>query len=158
MRYFLIDKITDLVIGERARGVKNISLTEEVLHDHFPDYPVMPGALIVEAAAQLGGFLVEMTVNREGTPPARAILVQIDRAKFYEAAGPGDCLDLTVTLDGRRETAAQVTAEVRVAARRIARADLTFVLKVVDSERVHEQRRRLYRLWTRDIHPPITIP
>ena len=90
MRYFLIDKITDLVIGERARGVKNISLTEEVLHDHFPDYPVMPGALIVEAAAQLGGFLVEMTVNREGTPPARAILAQIDRAKFYEAAGPGD--------------------------------------------------------------------
>ena len=45
MRYFLIDKVTDLVVSERARGVKNITLSDEILHDHFPDYPIMPGRL-----------------------------------------------------------------------------------------------------------------
>src|SRR5262249_56251763 len=57
MRYFLVDKVTELVPGERIRGVKCVSLSDEVLHDHFPDFPVMPGALIVEAGAQLAGFL-----------------------------------------------------------------------------------------------------
>lgn len=158
MRYFLIDRVTELAVGERARGLKNITLSDEVLHDHFPDYPVMPGALIVEAAAQLAGFLLEMTVNKPGDAQRRAVLVQIDQAKFYGPAGPGDCLELTTTLDALREAAATVSAEVRAAGRRIARAGLTFVLRHVDSERVHEQRRYLYRLWTKDLQPPVVIP
>ena len=158
MRYFLIDRVTELLTGERARGLKNITLSDEVLHDHFPDHPVMPGALVVESAAQLGGFLLEMTVNKPGAPLLRAVLVQIDQAKFYGPAVPGDCLEVTATLDALRETAATVSADVRVAERRVARANLTFVLRPVDSERVHEQRRYLYRLWTRDLQPPIVIP
>lgn len=158
MRYFLIDRVTELLPGERARGLKNITLSDEVLHDHFPDHPIMPGALVVEAAAQLGGFLLEMTVNKPGSALLRAVLVQIDQAKFYGPAGPGDSLEVTTTLDAIRETAATINADVRVAGRRIARADLTFVLRGVDSERVHEQRRYLYRLWTKDLQPPIVIP
>jgi 3-hydroxyacyl-[acyl-carrier-protein] dehydratase len=158
MRYFLIDRVTELLTGERARGLKNITLSDEVLHDHFPDHPVMPGALVVESAAQLGGFLLEMTVNKPGAPLLRAVLVQIDQAKFYGPAVPGDCLEVTATLDALRETAASVSADIRAAERRVARANLTFVLRPVDSERVHEQRRYLYRLWTRDLQPPIVIP
>ena len=158
MRYFLIDRVTELLPGERARGLKNITLSDEVLHDHFPDHPLMPGALVVESAAQLGGFLLEMTVNKPGAPLLRAVLVQIDQAKFYGPAVPGDCLEVTATLDALRETAATVSADVRAAERRVARANLTFVLRPVDSERVHEQRRYLYRLWTRDLQPPIVIP
>ena len=86
MRYFLIDKVTDLVVGERARGVKNITLSDEILHDHFPDYPIMPGALILEAAAQLAGFLLEMTFNKAGAPLLRALLIQVQQAKFHETA------------------------------------------------------------------------
>jgi len=158
MRFFLIDRVTEVVPGERARGVKTVSLSDEVLHDHFPDYPVMPGALILESAAQLGGFLAEMSVNKPGAPLLRAVLVQVDQAKFYEPAGPGDCLDVAVTLDSMLTGAAQVTAQVSVGERRIARATLTFVLRSIDSDRVHEQRRSLYRLWTRTLDPPITIP
>src|SRR5438067_691906 len=98
MRYFLIDKVTELVLGTHARGVKNITLTDEVLHDHFPDHPIMPGALILEAAAQLAGFLLEVSFNQAGEPPRRALLVQIELAKFHDTAGPGDQLDLLVTL------------------------------------------------------------
>src|SRR5687767_3788192 len=138
MRYYLIDKVTELVPGERIRGLKCISLSDEVLHDHFPDFPVMPGALIVEAAAQLAGFLLEATVNQEGRPLLRALMVQIEDARFHETAGPGDTLDIGVRLESRLETAAQVSAEVRVGDRRVARARLTFVMKAIDSERVHE--------------------
>jgi len=157
MRYFLIDKVTDLVVGERARGVKNITLSDEILHDHFPDYPVMPGTLILEAAAQLAGFLLEMTFNKAGGPLLRALLIQIQQAKFHETAGPGDRLDVEVTLNSRLEEAAQVAAEIRVGEKRIVRAVLTFVMKNIDSPRVHDQRRYIYKLWTKDLNPPPAI-
>lgn len=157
MRYFLIDKVTELEPGIRARGVKNISLSDEVLHDHFPDYPTMPGALIVEAASQLAGFLLEMSWNKPHEPPCRALLAQIDLAKFHEPAGPGDQLDIEVRMAGIRDSAAQITADVHAGPRRIARTGLTFLMKSIDSERLHEQRRALYRLWTRDFPTPLTI-
>lgn len=157
MRYFLIDKVTDLEPGQRACGVKNVSLSDEILHDHFPDYPTMPGALIVEAASQLAGFLLEMSWNKPNVPLCRALLVQIDLAKFHEMAGPGDQLEIEVRMSEFRDTVAQISAEVRAGPRQIARTGLTFLMKAIDSERLHEQRRSLYRLWTRDFPTPLTI-
>jgi 3-hydroxyacyl-[acyl-carrier-protein] dehydratase len=157
MRYFLIDKVTELVVGERARGVKNVSLSDEVLHDHFPDYPTMPGALIVESAAQLSGFLLEMSFNRPNVPVRRAILAQIHDAKFYESCGPGDQIEVAAAIESLLDGAARVRAEASVSGRRCVRTELTFVLRTVDSERVHEQRRYVYRLWTRDFQPPLEI-
>jgi 3-hydroxyacyl-[acyl-carrier-protein] dehydratase len=157
MRYFLLDKVTELRPGELARGVKCVTLSDEVLHDHFPDYPVMPGALIVESMAQLAGFLLETSLNRPDAPLRRALLVQIQQAKFHETAGPGDRLELEVKIDSTLEGAAQVSGEARVGERRIARAVLTFVLKEIPSEKVHDQRRYLYALWTKDLNPPPRI-
>lgn len=157
MRYFLIDLITELEAGKYVKGIKNVTLSDEVLHDHFPDFPVMPGALIVEAASQLAGFLLEMTFNQPEKPLRRALLVQIDKAKFYEVAQPGDRLELTVRIDSVIDPAAQVSAQVEVEGKRIVRAQLTFVLKEIDSERIHEQRRYLYKLWTRTWKSPLKI-
>ena len=157
MRYFLIDKVLELKTGESARGVKCVTLSDQILHDHFPDYPTMPGALILEASAQLAGFLLEMTLNKEGKPPRRALLVQIQSAKFHEAAGPGDRLDISVKLESNLDSAAQITTEVFVEEKRIVRAKMTFMMRRIDSERVHKQRRYLYQLWTRDFSPPLTI-
>src|ERR1044071_5054987 len=99
MRYYLIDKVTSLDLGKEARGIKCVTLTDEILHDHFPDYPMLPGALIVEAAAQLAGFLLEMSFNGDGRPLVRALLVQVQRAKFYNAVGPGDSMEVVFTID-----------------------------------------------------------
>ncbi len=158
MRFFLLDKVTELVVGERARGVKNVTLTDEVLHDHYPDYPVMPGVLILESAAQLAGFLLEMTLNRPGTPVLRALLVQVKEAKFHETCWPGDTLEIETTIESRLESAARVAAEIRVKDKRVARAEFTLMMVRLESERLHEQRRYIYKLWTRDLTLTVPIP
>jgi 3-hydroxyacyl-[acyl-carrier-protein] dehydratase len=158
MRYYLIDKVTELTAGERARGVKCVTLTDDIVHDHFPDFPMLPGALIVEAAAQLSGFLLEMSFNRPDQPIVRALLVQILRAKFHEPVGPGDRLEIVTSIEGTREAAAQTAFVATVGEKQAARGTLTFVLRPIDSVRVHEQRRYVYRLWTRDFQPPLVLP
>jgi 3-hydroxyacyl-[acyl-carrier-protein] dehydratase len=158
MRYYLIDKVTSLDLGKEARGIKCVTLTDEILHDHFPDYPMLPGALIVEAAAQLAGFLLEMTFNGEGKPLVRALLVQIQRAKFYEAVEPGDTLSIRATIESTREESAQVLFDAHVGEERAARGTLTFVMRSIASARVHEQRRYVYSLWTRDFDPQLVFP
>jgi 3-hydroxyacyl-[acyl-carrier-protein] dehydratase len=142
------------VVGERARGLKSVTLTDEVLHDHFPDYPVFPGVLVVEALAQLGGFLLEKSSS---DPFMRAILARIERAKFSSPAGPGDQLDLRVAITQRMEAAAQLACDAFVGERRIASAQLTFMMKRIDSVRLREQREALYRIWTRDLNDAVPL-
>jgi 3-hydroxyacyl-[acyl-carrier-protein] dehydratase len=66
-------------------------------------------------------------------------------------------LDITVKLDSKLDAAAQVSAEVLRGETRVVRALLTFVMKDIPSERIHEQRKSVYRLWTRDFETPVTI-
>ncbi len=154
MRWFLVDRVTAFEKGVRAAGVKNVTLTDGVLHDHFPDHPILPGVLVIEALAQLGGFLIEAS----GVPhDHRAILVGVDRAKLSAPARPGDQIELEARIASRLDLAAQIDAEARIAGQRAVKATLTFILKPVESARVHEQRKSLYALWTRDLVPPVEL-
>jgi 3-hydroxyacyl-[acyl-carrier-protein] dehydratase len=119
---------------------------------------MLPGALIVEAAAQLAGFLLEMTFNGDGKRLVRALLVQIQRAKFYQPVGPGEAMQVEVTIDSTRESSAQVDFEASVGDKRAARGTLQFVLREIDVPRIHEQRRAVYALWTRDLQPALVLP
>jgi 3-hydroxyacyl-[acyl-carrier-protein] dehydratase len=157
MRFILLDRVTELVPGERARGVKCVTMSEDFLADHFPGYAVMPGVLLIESLAQLGGLLAECSAKRsdsaprEGARVRRAILAQIDRAKFERMVVPGDRVELEVTLEQAMEGAARVRAEGTVDGERAVRCTLTFALREVPFERVHAERRALYEQWTRGL-------
>jgi len=88
MRWFWIDRITHLEKGKTAGAVKNVTLAEEHLHDHFPGYPVNPQSLMIEGMAQTGGILAGSTVDfRENI-----ILAKITKAVFHRLVRPGDQL------------------------------------------------------------------
>lgn len=158
MRFYCVDRVLELRRGEFVRGIKNVSLSEELFEQHFPDNPLYPGTLIVEALAQVGGFLVECS-TRDGTADLRrAVLAQIDKAKFHQPCRPGDQIELRCALASTLEGAARVEGEARVQGALIAVAMLTFRLVKVESEEVHRQRRQLYRLWTRDLDLGFAIP
>ena len=156
MRYFMLDRVTEFTKGISASGIKNITLTDDVLHDHFPDYPVFPGAMLLEAMAQLGGFLLEMSVNTKDSV-RRALLAQVDKAKFYNLAEPGDQLRLSAELEEQIDDAAKINITVKCDETKIAGAKLTFVLKTIESEKIHAQRRYFYRLWTKKLIPSAEI-
>ena len=106
MRYFLLDKITAFEAGKRACGVKCVTLSDEILHDHFPDHPILPGALLIESMSQLGGFLVELSFNTQaGGSVRRAVLAQIKDAKFHHGCKPGDRIELEALLQSQWEGA-----------------------------------------------------
>jgi 3-hydroxyacyl-[acyl-carrier-protein] dehydratase len=157
MRFFLVDRVDELKPGELIRGVKNVTLSEDFLQDHFPSLPLFPGTLMIEALAQLGGCLVEATFNQSDDDIRRAILAQVDRAKFQEAVRPGDQLKIVCRLVSMLEGAAQVKGEASVGEREVARATLIFALRTVESERIHRQRKEIYEIWTRHLNLGFTL-
>src|SRR5262245_39594579 len=100
MRYLMIDRITAMEPPARARAVKCVSLADDAFADHFVGWPIYPGALLVEAMAQLGGALLDETLARDGTR-ALAMMVGIDRARLRRQVVPGDQLELVADLEQR---------------------------------------------------------
>ena len=94
MRYLLIDKILELEKGKRAVGIKNITMSEDIFAEHFPHCPVMPGALILEAVIQLGGWLIAVTEDFR----MWALLKRVEQMKLRRIVVPGECLTVEVML------------------------------------------------------------
>lgn len=92
MRFLLVDRITEWQPGHIIRGAKNIAMTEDFLEFHFPNNPVMPGVLLLEALVQLAGWLEAISSDFENW----FLLRKVDRCLFYEFTLPGDRVDLEV--------------------------------------------------------------
>jgi len=147
LRYVLLDRITSLVPSEVAHGVKCVSLSDDIFADHFPGHPIMPGALIVESLAQLGGVLVEATMRERGRNDLHALLTMVDRAKFRRMVRPGDKLELEARLITAREEGGQVRAMATVEGQLVAEAELTFAFAEVKSEKLRARRREVLNVW-----------
>jgi len=97
--FLLVDRITELEPGKRIVGLKNVTANEHFFQGHFPGNPVMPGVLIVEAMAQVGGILARVSVN-EGQDTSEApniYFMSIDKVKFRRPVVPGDQLKFELT-------------------------------------------------------------
>ena len=87
--FLLVDRILEINEGKRAVGIKNVTINEPYFLGHFPDYPVMPGVLIVEALAQVGGVAMS---NVESNNHKIGLLTGIDNCRFKRQVKPGDQL------------------------------------------------------------------
>ena len=99
MRFLLLDSILELEPGTRAVGLKNVTMSEDFLADHFPDRPIMPGVLILEALVQLADWVVRDASGFEKL----GVVTGFDRIKFRRVARPGDQLRLEVDLVGSED-------------------------------------------------------
>lgn len=122
MRWVWIDKFTDFQSGVRATAVKNVSLAEEHLHDHFPGWPVMPASLIVEGMAQTAGILVGEARKFE----EKVILAKVKRASFLREVRPGDQLKYDAEIEHITEEAAATTGRVTLDGEPLAEIDIVF--------------------------------
>ena len=93
--FLLVDRIDELEAGKRAVGVKKVSMGEQIFQGHFPDYPVMPGVLIVEALAQVGAVAMLAMAEYQGKI---AFFAGLDNVRFKRQVKPGDVLRLAVEL------------------------------------------------------------
>ena len=100
MRWFWIDRFNEFVRGKQATAVKNVSLAEEHLHDHFPGAALMPNSLIVEGMAQTAGLLIAdaLEFNR------RVVLAKVAKAEFQYDAVPGDSILFRAVIDELKPT------------------------------------------------------
>lgn len=122
MRWIWIDKFIDFESGRRAVALKNITLAEEHLHDHFPGFPVMPECLMIEAMAQTAGILVgEARQFQE-----KVILAKIKKAMFFRYAQPGDTILIEAKIESIANEAAGTSGKITCSDKLVAEIDLMF--------------------------------
>jgi beta-hydroxyacyl-ACP dehydratase FabZ len=132
--FLLIDRILELELGKRVVGLKNVTMNEPYFMGHFPDYPIMPGVLILESLAQAGGILVKKTLNL--SDDKLMVLLGLDKAKFRKPVFPGDQLRLEVELISLRPRSVKAKGKAFVEGTLVAEAEM-FTM-IVDRAQVGE--------------------
>jgi 3-hydroxyacyl-[acyl-carrier-protein] dehydratase len=122
MRWIWIDRFTLFESRKSATAVKNLSMAEDYYTEHFPGFPVMPAALILEGLAQTGGILVGEASNFQ----EKVVLAKIPSAKFYREAMPGETLVYTTDVMDLRTEGSIVKGRVTSGADLIAEAEIFF--------------------------------
>ena len=121
--FLLVDRVVEFEPHKRVLCYKNVSCNEQFFLGHFPERPVMPGVLVLEALAQAGGILTQLS-HQSGTDGKLFYLVKIDGAKFSKMVVPGDRLELDVSLKRTIRNMALYAAIARVDGEQVACADI----------------------------------
>lgn len=123
--FLLVDRIIEVVPGEKAVGIKNITINEPYFAGHFPEHPVVPGVLMIESMAQVGACaLLALEEYRDCLP----FLAGVDRARFKRQAQPGDCLRITTELLKLRGSFGKGRAQVTINDELVCSAEFIFAL------------------------------
>ncbi len=124
--FLLVDRVLELEPGKRAVGLKNVTVNEAFFMGHFPGNPIMPGVLIAEAMAQVGGVLLLATTGNRGK---LAFFAGIDKLRFRRPVVPGDQLITEVTLLRSKADVGRVGVVGRVEGQVVAEGEYLFALR-----------------------------
>ena len=133
--FLLVDRVVEFKHGERAVGLKNVTVNDPYFQGHFPGRPVFPGVLIVEALAQLGGVLAIRSSSVEGSPIV--YLTGIDKAKFRKPVIPGDQIRLEVEVIKRRPPFWKMQGKAFVGNDLVCEAESTAMLQSEQTDSTH---------------------
>jgi len=122
VRWIWIDRFEEFESGRRAVAVKNVTLAEDYLHDHFPGYPVMPASLLIEGMAQTAGILVGEANNFS----EKVILAKVKRAVFYSLVTPGQQVRHEAMLEQMSGAAAMTSGRIFCGAELVGEVDMVF--------------------------------
>ena len=124
--FLLVDRVIELEANVRIKAIKNVSINEPFFQGHFPGHPVMPGVLVVEAMAQAGGLLTQLSAAADvaGKQDKLFYLVKVDNARFSKMVVPGDTLVLDVRVKRLIRNMAQYECTAHVDGKLVASADI----------------------------------
>ncbi len=122
MRWIWIDRFEEFESGRRAVTVKNVTLAEEHLHDHFPGYPIMPASLMIEGMAQTAGILV----GEANDFSEKVILAKVKRAVFHSLVTPGQQIRYEATIEHMSSSAAVTSGRILCGEELVGEVDLVF--------------------------------
>jgi len=125
--FLLVDRVLELEPNQRVLAVKNVTINEPFFQGHFPGHPVMPGVLVLEALAQAGGLLTQLSAAAAGAVNGEEklfYLVKIDNARFSRMVVPGDRLMLEVKLKRVIRNMAMYECTASVDGKQVASADI----------------------------------
>ncbi len=130
--FLLVDKVIELELGKKIVAIKNVTFNEPHFLGHFPDHPIMPGVLIIEAMAQAGALMV---TSAPGFKPEEKLVyfMSIDGAKFRKPVIPGDVLELHVEVVQSRGPVWKLSALAMVDGQKVSEAQLSAM--IVDKEK-----------------------
>jgi 3-hydroxyacyl-[acyl-carrier-protein] dehydratase len=123
--FLLVDTVVELEAGTRGVGIKNVTANEPFFQGHFPDFPIMPGVLIVEALAQLSGIILASSGEHEGKI---GLFAGIDNVRFKRQVKPGDTLRLEMTVGAVRRSIGTGSGTATVDGELACKADLMFAM------------------------------
>ena len=122
--FLLVDRVVEFQKDKRVLAYKNVTCNEPFFTGHFPGHPVMPGVLVIEALAQAGGLLTQLSRDPGAGDGQTFYLVKVDNAKFSRMVVPGDRLELEVELKRRIRNMAQYVGIARVDGEQVACAEI----------------------------------
>jgi 3-hydroxyacyl-[acyl-carrier-protein] dehydratase len=137
--FLLVDRIVELEPGKGIVGIKNVTINEPFFVGHFPDHPIMPGVLIIEALAQVGGIFA---LKELGGGKRIAYFAAIDNCKFRKPVVPGDQLRLEIEVVAHKGPVWKMHGEAKVDGVLVAKADLTATLPEVPVDLSKEGSRK----------------
>ena len=132
--FLLVDRIQELEAGRRVVGIKNVTVNEPFFQGHFPQRPIMPGVLIIEAMAQVGGVLAFKSAPPAGRPVV--YLTGVDKAKFRKPVVPGDQLRFEIEVLKQRPPFWKMQARAYVESALVCEAEMTAMV-TDEKEDVH---------------------